>query len=195
MDNFNRHQKHKILSAFCNAIREGRLLSNQNKSNKAGSVGSALDHVAQTYKLANRLDPRMATNGKFAFIIQCWLRGYNNSDKPEEQQAAVTGSALQEFYKLSLSKIDRALCQLVIGTFFFAMQSCKYIKVGGIWKTKILCLKNIKFYKEKWIIKYNDKHLHDADTISITFEQQNEIQNDVVTHYRTNDNILCSVKI
>jgi hypothetical protein len=71
MDNFNRHQKHKILSAFCNAIREGRLLSNQNKSNKAGSVGSALDHVAQTYKLANRLDPRMATNGKFAFIIQC----------------------------------------------------------------------------------------------------------------------------
>ena len=48
MDNFNKHQKQKILSAFCNAIREGRLLPKQNKSTKAGSVISTLDHVAQT---------------------------------------------------------------------------------------------------------------------------------------------------
>jgi hypothetical protein len=94
MDNFNKHQKQKILSAFCNAIREGRLLPKQNKSTKAGSVISTLNHVAQTYKLANRPDPRVDADVKFAFILQCQLRGYKNSDKPEEQQVAVTGSVL-----------------------------------------------------------------------------------------------------
>jgi hypothetical protein len=98
LDNFDRHQKHKILSAFCNAIREGRLLTKQNKINKSTSVQAALDYVAQAYKLANRPDPRLDIDRKFAFILQRQIRGYKNSDNPEQQQVAVTGSVLREFY-------------------------------------------------------------------------------------------------
>jgi hypothetical protein len=79
-ENFSRHQKHKILSAFCISIREGRLLNKKNKSNKADSVRSAIDHVAQTYKLANRPDPRLDIDNKFAFILQRQLHGYKNLD-------------------------------------------------------------------------------------------------------------------
>jgi hypothetical protein len=38
--------------------------------------------------------------------------------------------------------------------------------------------------------------LHQADTVSITFEHQKcDIKNDIITHHRTNDPILCPVKI
>jgi hypothetical protein len=172
LDSFDRYQRHKILSAFCNAIREGRLLTKQHKPNKATSVRAALDHVAQAYKLANRPDPRLDGDGKFAFILQCQIRGYKNSDKPEQQQVAITGSILREFYKLSISLIDKSLCDLFIGAFFFAMRSCEYIKVSEKRKTKLLALRNLKFFKGKKLLKHNDKLLHLADTISITFEQQ-----------------------
>jgi hypothetical protein len=65
-------------------------------------------------------------------------RGYKNKDNPEQQQVAVTGSVLKEFYKLSTSQKDKSLCELFIGAFFFTMQSCKYIKVSGTRKTKLL---------------------------------------------------------
>ncbi len=114
LDSFNIYQKHKILSAFCNAIREGRLLSKQNKCNKSSSVRATLDYVAQTYKLANRPDPRLDEDQKFAFILQRQIRGYKNEDKPEKQQVAITGSVLREFFKLSISQMDKSLCELFI---------------------------------------------------------------------------------
>jgi len=62
-------------SAMQSAIREGRLLTKQNKTNEAGSVRAAFNHVAQDYKLAERPDPRLDKDRKFAFILQRQLRG------------------------------------------------------------------------------------------------------------------------
>jgi hypothetical protein len=84
----------------------------------------------------------------------------------------VTGSILHEFYKLSISKVDKALCQLFIGASFFAMPSCKYLKVSGTRKPKLLKIENIRFFKGKRLIHHKDEGLHKADSISITFEYQ-----------------------
>ncbi len=63
---------------------------------------------------------------------QLQLRHYSNTDKPVTLQVAVTGSILREFYKLSTSSSsNKALCELFIGAFFFAMRSCEYVKVSG----------------------------------------------------------------
>jgi hypothetical protein len=150
----------------------------------------------RAYKLANRPDPRLDADQKFAFILQRQIRGYKNSDNPEQQQVAVTGSVLREFYTLSISQLDKCLCELFIGAFFFAMRSCEYIKISGKRKTKLLTLKNIRFFKGKQLLKHNDKLIHLADNISITFEQQKkDTKNDIITHYRTADPLLCPVKI
>jgi hypothetical protein len=84
LDQFSRDKKHKILGAFCNAIREGRLHSTSVKTNKAESVRAALDNVSQAFKLAGRADPRLNRDGKFAFILQRQLRGYRATDAPEK---------------------------------------------------------------------------------------------------------------
>jgi hypothetical protein len=152
--------------------------------------------VAQTYKLADRADPRLDVDGKFAFLLQRQLRGYSSTDKPESPQVAMTASILREFYKLSISSTDKALCELFIGAFFFAMRSCEYLKVSGPRKTKILSVKNIRFYQGRQLLSHNDPLLHLAECVSITFElQKKESKNDIITQFRSVDPVLCPVKI
>jgi len=50
-------------------------------------------------------------------------------DPGESPQVAITGSVLRKFNQLAISTFDKALCSLFIGTFFFAMRSCEYVKV------------------------------------------------------------------
>jgi hypothetical protein len=76
------------------------------------------------------------------------------------------------------------------------MQSCKYVKVSGPQKTKLLALKNIYFYKGCTEIKHTDPFLHLAECISITFElQKRDTKKDTITRYRSKDSILCPGKI
>jgi hypothetical protein len=196
LDNFTRGNKHKLLSAFAQAIREGRFCSKKSKNIKAESVRATLDHVAQAYKLGDRPDPRLDADGKFAYILQRQLRGYSSTDEPASPQVAVTASVLREFHKLAISSMDKALCELFTGAFFFAMRSCEYLKVSGQRKTKLLALRNIRFYKGRRLILHSDPLLHLAECVSITFEiQKKESKNDIITQFRSSDQTLCPVKI
>jgi len=60
----------KKLAAYAHKIREGRFCSNSSQQVKSESVRASLDHVAQAFKLANRPDPRLDSDGKFAFFLQ-----------------------------------------------------------------------------------------------------------------------------
>jgi len=92
--------------------------------------------------------------------------------------------------------MDKSMCKLFIGAFFFAMLSCEYLKVSGHQKTKLLCIRNIRFFRGKCLILRSDKSLHSADSISITFEQQKrDLSNKIITHHQTKDKIRCPVKI
>jgi hypothetical protein len=196
LDSFNRGQRHTILSAFAQAIREGRFSAQPSKPLKVESVRASLDLVAQAFKLAHRPDPRLDSDGKLAFLLQRQLRGYKSADPGEVPQVAVTGSVLRTFYQLSISPRDKALCELFIGAFFFAMRSCEYIKVQGPRKTKLLTIKNIRFFRGNRLIKHSDHQLAQSDCVSITFEQQKrETKNDVITQHRSGDKVLCPVRI
>jgi hypothetical protein len=196
LDNFSRDKTHKILGAFCQAIREGRLHSKSRRTHKSDSVRSALDNVSQAFKLAARPDPRLDRDGKFAFILQRQLRGYKSSDIPEKRQIAISGSVLWEFYRLALSRMDKARCELFIGAFFFAMCSCEYLSVSDQRKTKLLVFRNIRFFIGKRRAHHDDKNLHLSTSVSITFEEQKRgSKNDTITHHCTNDPLLCPVKI
>lgn len=109
---------------------------------------------------------------------------------------AITASILREFYKMSISAYDKALCELFIGAFFFAMRSCEYVQVTGTRKTKLLTIGNIQFFKGRKRLDHHDPFLHFADCVSITFEQQKrDAKNDIITQHKSNDPILCPVKI
>jgi hypothetical protein len=147
LDSFSRFQRIRILSAFAHAIREGRFCDGAHrKTVKSESVRSALDCVSQVFKLADRADPRLDRDGKFTLFLQRQLRGYRASDPAPKPQVAMTASILQQFYSSAISDFDKALCELFIGAFFFAMRSCEYVQVQGHRKTKLLTISNIRFY-------------------------------------------------
>ncbi len=152
--------------------------------------------MAQTYKLADRPDPRLDADGKLAFLLQRQLRGYSSINPPVKPQVAITASILRQFYKMSISDADKALCELFIGAFFFAMRSCEYVTVSGYRKTKLLALRNICFFKGRKLLDHTDKLLHLADCVSITFElQKKETKNDIIAQHKSSDPSLCPVKI
>jgi hypothetical protein len=100
------------------------------------------------------------------------------------------------FYRMAISPFDKALCELFIGAFFFAMRSCKYIQVNGPRKTKLLTIKNINFYRGNHHLTHSDPLLHMSNCVSITFEQKKrETKNDIITQHRSSNALLCPVKI
>jgi len=112
LESLSRAQRHRILAAFAHTVREGRYSTKNHPKLKSESVRATLDCVAHTFKLADKPDPRLDRENKFAFILQRQLRSYANTDKPVTPQAAITGSILREFYKLSISSSsDKALCK------------------------------------------------------------------------------------
>jgi hypothetical protein len=196
LEGFNRGQRIKILCAFAQSVREGRFGVKSPKLLKADSVRATLDGVAQAYKLADRADPRLDADGKLAFLLQRQLRGYKSVDPGEKPQVAITGSVLRKFHQLALSAFDKALCELFIGAFFFAMRSCEYLKVQGPRKTKLLELRNIRFFQANATIPHSSSSLSSADCVSITFElQKRDTKNDTITQHKSGDKLLCPVKV
>jgi hypothetical protein len=196
LDNFDRQQKHRILGAFANAVRTNRFNSKKSSQNKSEFCKSTIKCVAQAYRMAGRPDPTLDSDGKFAFLLSRQFRSYANSDPPSKQQAAVTGSILRQFHKMATTKLETAMCDLFIGAFFFAMRSCEYLNVNGKRRTKILTTNNIRFFKGKKELSHLSPNLHTASTVSITFEyQKKDTKNDTITQHRSDDTLLCPVKI
>jgi hypothetical protein len=76
------------------------------------------------------------------------------------------------------------------------MRSCEYVQVTGPRRTKLLCLRNINFYRKRKRLYHSDPKIHKADCVSITFEmQKKDTKNDTVTQHRSSDKLLCPVKI
>jgi hypothetical protein len=81
------------------------------------------------------------------------------------------------------------------------MRSCEYSDVQGERRTKILCVRNLRFFN-----KFNQDISHEylalhkhAVTVAITFEfQKKEVCNDAISHQRSGDTIgngeMCPVK-
>jgi hypothetical protein len=97
------------------SIREGRFgPKNHHKPIKSESVRATFDCVAQAFKLADRAEPRLDREHKLALLLQRQLRGYSSTDNPPQPQPTLMASILQKFFKLAISPMDKALCELFI---------------------------------------------------------------------------------
>ena len=98
----------------------------------------------------------------------------------------------------AITPFERAKATLLVGAVFFCMRSCEYLNVSNAKqkKTKALCLRNIRFFRDGTEIKSKlAKCLRDADIVSITFEdQKNGDKFDTVNLQSSNDPLLCPLK-
>ena len=124
-------------------------------------------------------------------------RAYRNDDPKEVQQTALPFIVLKELAKRRVSELDRGVSQLTICAGFFACRSCEYLKVPRreMKRTKLLCLHNIRFFKDGRLLSTPSANLEFADSVAVTFEmQKNEQKHETIIHGRTDDPVLCPVK-
>ena len=103
-------------------MQEARFSHEQDDQLAEPTVHSALDYVAQTFQANNRPDPRYDQHRKLAYILQRQFQAYRNLNPTEKLQKALTAYILWGLCNLASTQTDKAMSQLLIGSFFFAMR-------------------------------------------------------------------------
>jgi hypothetical protein len=159
-------------------------------------VRSVVDGVGQTFKAHDLSDPRLDGQNNTSFLLLSKYKGCANEEPGERHQQAVTVSVLRMICLLSLALLAVAISQLIVAAFFFAMQSCEYLAVPKERRTKLQCMRNVRFCLGRRELHHNDPHLSLADTVSILSEYQKRDEcNETVTQHRTGDPLLCPVRM
>jgi hypothetical protein len=121
-----------------------------------------------------------------------------NNDLKQKQQKAIPMCVIAEIGKRKSTELQQAIGQLTAVAVYFAMQSREYLKVPQAKKrqTDILCLHNLRFFRDRKLIEHNNPHLEFSDCISITFEmQKKDEKNDTTTQKALGQVNMCPVRM
>jgi hypothetical protein len=143
----------------------------------------------------------MTEGGSMPLTLKRQLDAYKAQDPNEKRQKAVPISVIHkvsQLYSTSNDPLSSACSQLIVGAFFFAMRSCEYSKTTSPTEsttTKLLKLRNIRFFNNSKIITHDHPDLASADIVSITFEsQKNKTKFQTISLHRSSSK-LCPVSI
>jgi hypothetical protein len=92
--------------------------------------------------------PSIDNDGQLAFILQQEFMLFKNTDQEEKHQKAIPISVISKLIHQDSTKLKQAIGKLATVRIFFAMRSCKYLKVAKPeqQRIKILRLRNIRFF-------------------------------------------------
>jgi len=162
-------------------VREGRFSGPAHSRLASGTVRDTLDQVSSTFRAHDRPCPTLDVDKRPSILLQRQFRGYSNQDPAPRPEKAINGDVILELVRNGTTELSRAVGQLATAAFFFACRSCEYLSVSGQRRTKLLCLRNIRFYMNKRELPHSDPDLANADRVSVTFEfQKNDEREDTV---------------
>jgi hypothetical protein len=197
MDWLTQNEQISMLGAFAMAVREEQFLQDCHEVLVEETVLGAISHVVQTFRAAGRQNPTKVDDRELSIFLSRQYWTYKNKDPQQVQQKALPFIALNKLVKRQVTELDIALGQLIIRAAFFACRSCKYLTVSKREErcTKlVLCLQNIRFFKDKHLILVPSANLESADSVAITFEmQKNDSKFDTIIHSWTDDPVLCPI--
>jgi hypothetical protein len=122
-------------------------------------------------------------------------KGYENLDRPTKHQKALIAPVFIQMWELAEAPKEKYLARLATDAFYHGMRSCKYLKVLGERRTKVLCLHNLRFFRGLPELSHDDPDLPFANAICITFNyQKTDVRDATITMYRTGQRILCPVR-
>lgn len=188
-------QQTTLLLAFGAAYRKNRFTRKRPNPPGHGTIGAAIDSVAKTYREHGRTSPLHGPSGERLLQVKQFLDGLKNLDPPPKRQKAVPLSMIRAgLTRSSNSPLQQAMSELFCGAIFFAMRSCEYLNVQGTRRTKLLRVRNIRFYIGRRLLHHSSRELDRADSVSITFEfQKTGIRDSVITQHANDDPLVCPV--
>jgi hypothetical protein len=197
LDSFTRSQQNKIIGAFAMALRGGQFSSAAHDTLALGTIWNTISDISATFRENGQTNPTKDNDLQLSFILQHQFQAYKNADPKEHQQKAIPTCVIAKIAKQKLKELQCAILQFTILAFSFAMRMWKYVKVqqhGKQW-TKILCLQNLWFFKNGWLVNHHNPFLEFTNCINITFEmQKKDDKNNAVTQMSSGDVTLCPVR-
>ena len=176
--------RHAVLGAFASFVRKALYEGSQGKTVVTGTVKCAIGNVSQGFRTAGFPDPRLDIDGNLCIRLQQIYRGFESADPKRTHQKAIPIKVLQEVLRLakeSGESFSLSIAHLAIGAYLFAMRSCEYTKTcfdEENKRTKILRLRNIRFFIRRQLLPHDDKRIFQADRVTITFEWQKNQERD-----------------
>ena len=154
------------------------------------------------FQANNWRDPRLDSSDLRSFLLSRLFRAYRNTDPDVQHQKAIPVSLIRSIFASASTSFEFFQAHLLIVAFFFAMRSCEYTKVSqneihpeASRRTKLLCLRNFRFFCGSRLLDTFHDDLFSADSLSITFEfQKNDARQETVTQEKSKDPILCPVR-
>jgi hypothetical protein len=129
LDSFTGSQQNKIIGAFAMTLREGRFSSAAHDTLASGTIQNTILDISATFRKNGQPNPTKDGDLQLSFILQRQFRTYRNANPKEHQQKAIPTCIIAKITKQTLTELQCAISQLTILAFFFAMHSCKYVKV------------------------------------------------------------------
>jgi hypothetical protein len=194
-----------IIGAFAAALRRREFSRPDKKGLVASTVQEAVAKLGEIFRTNVGYNPTHGSGTQCLHpLLTRQFKGMRNLDPSEKQQKALPVSVYRELHwqaHESALILDESIAWLQTLAFFWCMQSCEYSDVQGERRTKILCVRNIRFFNNNnRDVSTDYSNLHSAaTTVSITFEfQKKEARSDTVSHQRSGDKVgsgeMCPVK-
>ncbi len=89
------------------------------------SVTSSISHVAAAFKRNGKSNPTHDVNGNLAWILARQYQAYKNDDPKVIPEKAIPLCVISLVALKTSTERQRAITQLTIGAFYFAMRSCE----------------------------------------------------------------------
>jgi hypothetical protein len=195
---FRPRHRVQLLLAFAQNIRDGAYstaMYTRDKPVLCDTPKEHLEKVGKAFRDAGYADPRLDDTGCISPLLSVQWRGYTNNDRATKPEKAITGSVLRRMHERARTEKEVAAAQLAIGAYFFAMRSCEYLKVRDTRRTSLLCIRNIRFFRNGTEMYHDHPELDTADAVTVTFEWQKNDERDVtISMFRTHDSLLCPVR-
>jgi len=143
--------------------------------------------------VSGRQNPTKDTDNELTILLSRQYRAFRNEHPKEKQQKALPFAVLDELAKRQVTDSDKSITQLTIGAVFFACRSCEYSNVPRREqkRMRLLCLRNIRFFRDGLLMPTQSDILESADSVAITFEmQKNDLRHATVIHGKTDNTVL-----
>jgi len=197
-------QRTYIIAAFAAALRRREFSRPDEKDLAASTVQEAVAKLGETFRANVGYNPSHGSGtNTFHPLLTRQFRGMRNLDPGERQQKALPVLVYRELHKIASNSsllIDSTIAWLQTLAFFWCMRSCEYSDVQGERRTKLLCVRNFRFFDEyNRDISQEYHYLHLATTVAITFEfQKKDVRDDTISHQKSGDTLggceMCPVR-
>ncbi len=197
LESFSWHQQIKLIRAIALALHEGWFSGPAHDKLVESTVSGTIQYVCTTFRENSFPNPSFNEDAISGFILQQLYWAFRKADPAEKHQKEVPMCVIAKIGKKTLSELSIAVFQLACLAIFFACQSCKYCKVPPAkqGQTTILCLQNIRFFRDGKLIDHNNPELEYLDAVSLTFEKQKKDEKmDTITQMALGDVKLCPVR-